>query len=232
MSKLPVEKGIIGRKLGMTQVFLENGNVIPVTVIEAGPCTVIQKKTAENDGYSSVQLGFAALVEKKEKKATKPVKGHFKKVGVSIFRHLKEFKLANADALNVGDIIKADIFQSIQVEKDANGKPVAKVLDRVDITGMTKGHGYTGVVKRWGFRMKAASHGVGPVHRHGGSLGANSDPSRIMKNTKMAGQYGHEQMTILNLDVVKVDAEKNLLAVKGAVPGPKGALVYVRSTVK
>jgi large subunit ribosomal protein L3 len=232
MSKLPAEKGIIGRKLGMTQIFLENGNVIPVTVIEAGPCTVIQKKTAENDGYAAVQLGFSALGEKKEKKATKPFKGHFKKAGTSVYRYLKEFKLSNADALNVGDVIKADIFQSMQVEKDANGKPVVKVLDRVDVTGKSKGHGFTGVIKRWGFKMKIASHGVGPVHRHAGSLGANSDPSKIMKNTKMAGHWGHEQMTALNLDVVRVDADKNLIAVKGAVPGPKGSLVYVRSTVK
>jgi len=232
MSKSPAEKGIIGKKLGMTQVFLENGAVIPVTVIEAGPCTVIQKKTTENDGYSSVQLGFTALRENRERKAAKPVKGHFKKAGTSVFRHLKEFKLKNADELNVGDIINAGIFQSLQVEKDANGKPVVKVLDRVDVTGRTKGRGYTGVVKRWGVKVKRLTHGGGPVHRHSGSLGANSDPSKIMKNTKMAGQYGNERMTALNLDVVKVDAEKNLIAVKGAVPGPKGALVYVRSTVK
>jgi large subunit ribosomal protein L3 len=232
MSRLPVEKGIIGKKLGMTQVFLESGAVIPVTVIEAGPCTVIQKKTVENDGYSAVQLGFGALKENREKKALKPVKGHFKKAGTSVFRYLKEFKLKNADGLNVGDVIKADIFQSMQEEKDSNGKLAVKVLDRVDITGTTKGHGFTGVIKRWGFKMKVASHGVGPVHRHAGSLGANSDPSRIMKNTKMPGHWGNEQMTALNLDVVKVDAEKNIIAVKGAVPGPKGSLVYIRSTVK
>jgi len=232
MSKSPAEKGIIGRKLGMTQVFLENGSVVPVTVIEAGPCTVIQKKTPATDGYSSVQLGFAKLTENKEKKAIKPVKGHFKKAGPSVFRHLKEFRLKNADTLNVGDVITADVFQSMQVEKDANGKPIPKVLDRVDVTGWTKGRGYTGVVKRWNVRQKRSTHGVGPVHRHTGSLGANSDPSKIMKNTKMAGQYGHEKMTALNLDVVKVDPARNLIAVKGAVPGPKGAFVYVRSTVK
>jgi large subunit ribosomal protein L3 len=232
MSKLPAEKGIIGRKLGMTQIFLENGNVIPVTVIEAGPCTVIQKKTVENDGYSAVQLGFGTLKDKKEQKAVKPVKGHFKKAGTSVFRHLKEFKLKNADELKVGDIIKADIFKSIEIEKDANnGKPVVKVLDRVDVTGISKGHGYTGVIKRWGFAMKVSSHGVGPIHRHMGSIGT-IDPARIMKNTKMPGQWGHEQVTALNLDVVKVDAEKNIIAVKGAVPGPKGSLVYIRSTVK
>ena len=233
MSRLPIEKAIIGRKLGMTSVFLENGNVVPVTLIEAGPCTVIQKKTLENDGYSSVQLGFQALSEKRERKATKPVRGHFKKAGPSIFRHLKEFKLANADGLEVGKVIKVgEIFNSVEVEKDANGKPVIKVIDRVDVTGKTKGRGYSGVVKRWGVKIKRISHGGGPIHRHTGSLGANSDPSKIMKNTKMAGQYGNERMTALNLDVVKVDAERNLIAVKGAVPGPKGAFVYVRSTVK
>ena len=233
MSRLPTEKGIIGKKLGMTQIFLENGNVIPVTVIEAGPCTVIQKKTPDNDGYSSVQLGFAALTEKKERKATKPVKGHFKKAGTSVYRYLKEFKLKNADGLNVGDVITADIFKPLEIEKDANGKQTGiKVLDRVDVTGTSKGHGFTGVVKRWGFAMKSASHGVGPVHRHAGSLGANSDPSKIVKGKKMPGHWGHEQMTILNLDVVKVDTERNLIAVKGAVPGPKGSLVYLRSTVK
>jgi len=233
MSRLPIEKGIIGKKLGMTQVFLENGNVVPVTVIEAGPCTVIQKKTLDNDGYSSVQLGFAALNEKKERKATKPVKGHYKKAGTSVYRYLKEFKLKNADELNVGDVIKADIFQPLQIEKDANGKQTGiKVLDRVDVTGTTKGRGFTGVIKRWGFKVKRLTHGGGPVHRHAGSLGANSDPSKIVKGKKMPGQYGNEQLTVLNLDVVKVDAEKNLIAVKGAVPGPKGSLVYVRSTVK
>jgi large subunit ribosomal protein L3 len=231
MSKLPSEKGIIGKKLGMTQVFLENGAVIPVTVIEAGPCTVIQKKTAENDGYTAVQLGFGALSESRERKALKPVKGHFKKAGTSVFRYLKEFRLKNADALNVGDVIKADIFQSMQEEKDSNGKPVVKILDRVDVTGITKGHGFTGVVKKYGFKMKIASHGVGPIHRHMGSIGT-IDPAKIMKNTKMPGQWGSEKMTALNLDVVKVDAEKNLIAVKGAVPGPKGSLVYIRSTVK
>ncbi|MCL2098928.1 MAG: 50S ribosomal protein L3 [Oscillospiraceae bacterium] len=233
MSRLPAEKGIIGKKLGMTQVFLENGNVIPVTVIEAGPCTVIQKKTPGNDGYSSVQLGFSALGENKEKKAKKPIKGHFKKAGTPVFRHLKEFKLKDADSLNVGDVVKADIFQPLQIEKDANGKQTGlKILDRVDVTGTTKGRGFTGVIKRWGFKKKVASHGVGPVHRHAGSLGANSDPSKIVKNKKMPGHYGHERMTALNLDVVKVDAEKNLLAVHGAVPGPKGSFVYIRSTVK
>jgi large subunit ribosomal protein L3 len=233
MSRMPVEKGIIGKKLGMTQVFLENGNVIPVTVIEAGPCAVIQKKTLDNDGYSAVQLGFIDYTEKREKKVAKPKIGHFKKAGVPAKRHLKEFKLKNAGELNVGDVIKADIFKPLELEKDDKGNYKGiKVLDKVDVTGMTKGHGYTGTVKRWNFGIQKKTHGGGPVHRHAGSLGANSDPSRIMKGKKMAGQWGHEKMTVLNLDVVKIDGEKNLIAVKGAVPGPKGAIVFVRSAIK
>jgi len=214
MSRMPVDKGIIGRKLGMTQIFSANGNVVPVTVIEAGPCTVIQKKTLENDSYSAIQLGF---MEFDGKKAIKPVRGHFKKINAPTMKHLKEFNIKNADAIKVGDKIKADSF---------------KEGEKVDVTGLTKGRGYSGAVKRWGIRTQRASHGGGPVHRHTGSLGANSDPSKIMKNKKMAGQYGHEQVTILNLDVIKVDKEKNLIAVKGAIPGPKGAVVFVRNTVK
>jgi len=218
MSRMPVEKGIIGKKLGMTQIFIPaNGNVVPVTVIEAGPCAVVQKKTKENDGYSAVQLGFIDYAENREKKVVKPLKGHFKKAGVAAKRHLKEFKLKNAEELKVGDKIIADTF---------------KEGEKVDVTGRTKGRGYTGVVKRWGFAMKKATHGVGPVHRHGGSLGANSDPSRIMKNKKMAGQYGNEQVTVMNLEVVKVDKDKNLIAVKGAVPGPKGSIVFIKNTAK
>jgi len=218
MSRMPVEKGIIGKKLGMTQIFIPaNGNVVPVTVIEAGPCSVVQKKTAENDGYSAVQLGFVDYTEKRERKVIKPIKGHFKKAGVALKRHLKEFKLKNAAELNVGDIIGADAF---------------KEGEKVDVTGMTKGRGYSGTVKRWGHGMQASTHGVGPVHRHSGSLGANSDPSRIMKNKKMPGQYGHEKVTILNLEVVKIDKEKNIIAIKGAVPGPKGSIVFIRSTVR
>jgi len=218
MSRMPVEKGMIGKKLGMTQIFIPaNGNIIPVTVIEAGPCAVVQKKTKENDGYSSVQLGFIDYPENREKKVVKPLKGHFKKAGVSAKRHLKEFKLKNSDELKVGDKISADTF---------------KEGEKVDVTGRTKGRGYTGVIKRWGFAMKKATHGVGPVHRHGGSLGANSDPSRIMKNKKMAGQYGNEQVTVMNLEVVKVDKDKNLIAVKGAIPGPKGSIVFIKNTAK
>ena len=214
MSRMPIEKGIIGKKLGMTQIFAENGNVVPVTVIEAGPCFVIQKKTIETDGYSAVQLGF---IDMPERKVTKPKKGHFSKAGISAKRHLKEFKLTNAESLNVGDKIDAETFKDIK---------------KVDITGITRGHGFSGGIKRWNLHQQRMSHGGGPVHRHVGSLGANSDPSRIMKNKKMPGQYGHEQVTILNLEVVKVDTEKNLIAVKGAVPGRRGGIVFLRNAIK
>ncbi len=209
-----MKKGIIGKKIGMTQVFDENGNVIPVTVIEAGPCVVAQKKTVEKDGYSSVQLGFEDIADKKLNKAEK---GHFAKAGVATKKHLKEFRLDDAATMNVGDVVTADTF--------AAG-------DRVDITGITKGHGYCGVIKRWNGAILRMTHGGGPVHRHIGSVGANSTPSRIYKNKKMPGQYGHETSTVLNLDVVRVDAEKNLIAVKGAVPGAKGGIVFIRNTVK
>ena len=209
-----MKHAIIGRKIGMTQIFEENGNVIPVTVIEAGPCVVTQKKTVETDGYNAVQLGFADV---KDKHLTKPQKGHFKKMGVAPKKYLKEFRLDDISALEVGAIITADTF--------AAG-------DRVDVTGISKGHGYSGVIKRWGCHRLRMTHGVGPVHRQAGSMGANSTPSRIFKNKKMAGQYGAEQVTILNLDVVKIDAEKNIIAVKGAVPGAKGGIVFVRSTCK
>ncbi len=209
-----MKKGIIGKKIGMTQIFDENGNVIPVTIIEAGPCVVAQKKTVETDGYASVQLGFEDVSEKKVNKA---VKGHFAKAGVSLKRHLKEFRLDDAASMNVGDVISADTF--------AAG-------DRVDVTGTSKGHGYSGVIKRWNCHKLRMTHGVGPVHRQAGSMGANSSPSRIFKNKKMAGQYGNEQVTVQNLDVVRVDAEKNLIAVKGAIPGAKGGIVFVRNTVK
>ena len=209
-----MKKGIIGKKIGMTQIFDENGNVIPVTIIEAGPCVVAQKKTVETDGYESVQLGFEDVAEKKLNKAEK---GHFKKAGVSMKKHLKEFRLDNAASMNVGDIISADTFVA---------------GDRVDVTGTTKGHGYSGVIKRWNHHKLRMTHGVGPVHRQAGSMGANSSPSRIFKNKKMAGQYGNEQVTVQNLDVVRVDADKNLIAVKGAIPGAKGGIVFVRNTVK
>ena len=208
-----MKKGIIGKKIGMTQIFDEVGNVIPVTVIEAGPCVVAQKKTVENDGYDAVQLGF---MEVKEKHMTKAEKGHFEKAGVASKKHLKEFRLDDCSALNVGDVIAADTF--------AAG-------DKVDITGMTKGRGYTGAIKRWNLHKLQATHGVGPIHRQSGSMGV-IDPARIFKNKKMAGQYGNEQVTILNLKVVKIDAEKNIIAVKGAIPGAKNGIVFIRDSVK
>ncbi len=208
-----MKKGIIGKKLGMTQIFDENGNVIPVTVIEAGPCVVVQKKTVENDGYSAVQLGFEEVAERKLNKAEK---GHFAKANVALKRHLKEFRLDDAENMNVGDEVKADTFAAGEY---------------VDITGISKGHGYTGAIKRWNLHKLRMTHGVGPVHRQSGSMGV-IDPARIFKNKKMAGQWGHEQVTTLNLNVVKIDVEKNLIAVKGAVPGPKGGIVFIRSTCK
>lgn len=209
-----MKKGIIGKKLGMTQIFMEDGSVIPVTVIEAGPCPVTQKKTAETDGYEAVQLAFEDI---REKLVNKPAAGHFKKAGVSPKRHLKEFRLENTAEMNVGDVVAADTF--------ASG-------DKVDITGITKGRGYSGTVKRWNTHILRMTHGTGPVHRQAGSMGANSTPSRIYKNKKMPGQYGNEQVTVLNLEVVKVDTEKNLIAVKGAVPGAKGGIVFIRDSVK
>ena len=209
-----MKKGIIGKKIGMTQIFDEIGNVIPVTVIQAGPCVVAQKKTVETDGYDAVQLGFDSV---KEKHMTKAEVGHFKKSGVEFKKHLKEFRLDDVSALNVGDVITADTF--------AAG-------EKVDVTGMTKGRGYTGAVKRWGHHILSMTHGTGPIHRQVGSMGANSTPSRVFKNKKMAGQYGNEQVTVLNLKVVKIDSEKNLIAVKGAIPGAKNGIVFIRDSVK
>lgn len=209
-----MKKGIIGKKLGMTQIFTETGAVVPVTVIEAGPCVVAQKKTTENDGYDAVQLGFE---DASPKSVNKPAKGHFEKAGVPAKKHLKEFRFEDAAKYNVGDVIAADTF--------AQG-------DKVDVTGITKGHGYTGAVKRWGNHILRMTHGTGPIHRQVGSMGANSTPSRVFKNKKMAGQYGNEKLTVLNLEVVKVDTEKNLIAVKGAVPGARGGIVVLRDSVK
>ena len=209
-----MEKAIIGKKIGMTQIFDEAGHAVPVTVIEAGPCTVVQKKTAEKDGYEAVQLGFQTIPERK---LTKPELGHLKKAGDARKKTLKEFKLAKAAEMNVGDEVKVDVF--------AEG-------DRVDVTGISKGHGYQGVIKRHGAHRLKETHGSGPVVRHAGSMGANSDPSRIFKGKIGAGQMGNEQVTVLNLDVVKVDAELGILAVRGAIPGPKGGIVFVKSTVK
>ncbi len=209
-----MEKGLIGKKIGMTQIFDEKGNVVPVTVIEAGPCPVVMKKTMEKDGYEAVQLGFGDV---KVQRLNKPKAGHFKKADVAPKKNLREFKLANGDSVNVGDILKADIF-------DAG--------DLVDVTGTSKGKGTAGSIKRWNFSRLKESHGTGPVHRHAGSLGACSDPSRVYKGKKLAGHLGHERVTIQNLSVVKIDAENNLIAIKGAVPGPKGGIVLIRDCVK
>lgn len=209
-----MKKAIIGKKVGMTQIFDENGKVIPVTVIQAGPCYVVQKKTAEKEGYASIQVGFE---EVNEKKLSKPENGHLKKAGVAARKHLKEFRLDDAASYNVGDEIKADVF--------AEG-------DKVDVTGISRGKGYAGVIKRWNARRTPTSHGGGPVHRHAGSMGSGTDPSRIFKGKIGAGHMGVEQVTVLNLDVVKVDPELNMIAVRGAVPGPKGGIVYLRNTVK
>lgn len=209
-----MQKGLIGKKIGMTQLFDEKGNVIPVTVIELGPCPVVQKKTVETDGYNAVQLGFG---EVKVQRVNKPVKGHYAKANVAPRKLLKEFRLKDIDALNVGDIIKADVFE---------------VGEKVDVTGISKGKGTAGVIKRWNFSRLKETHGSGPVVRKGGSVGACSDPSRVFKGKKMAGRLGSERVTIQNLDVVKVDAENNLIAVKGAVPGPRGGVVVVIDNVK
>ena len=209
-----MEKAIIGKKIGMTQIFDADGKVIPVTVIEAGPCTVVQKKTEEKDGYNAVQLGYGDVAERK---LTKPELGHLKKAGDARKKTLKEFKLADCDALNVGDEVKVDVF--------AEG-------DRVDVTGISKGHGYQGVIKRWGAQRTPMSHGGGPVHRHAGSNGAASDPSKVFKGKKMPGQMGNKKITVQNLEIVRVDAENNLLLVKGSVPGPKKCLVTIKETVK
>ena len=209
-----MKKGIIGKKIGMTQIFDENGNAIPVTVIQAGPCTVAQRKTKENDGYEAVQLGFEDV---KEKHLTKAEIGHFQKNGLALKRHLKEFRLEDCSGYNVGDVVSVETFA---------------VGEKVDVTGTTKGHGYSGVIKRWNHHRLRMTHGVGPVHREVGSMGANSSPSRVFKNKKMAGQYGNEQVTILNLNVIKVDTENNLIAIRGAIPGAKGGVVFIRDSIK
>ena len=207
-------KAIIGKKVGMSQIFDENGHVIPVTVIEAGPCTVVQKKTSEKEGYQAVQLGYEDVPERK---LTKPEMGHLNKAGVSPKKYLREFDLENAAELNIGDILKADTF---------------KAGDFVDVTGTSKGHGYQGVIKRHGAHRLKETHGSGPVHRHAGSMGSSTDPSRIFKGKIGAGHMGVDQVTVQNLTVVKVDPELNMLVVCGAVPGPKGGLVTIKSTVK
>lgn len=209
-----MQKAIIGKKIGMTQIFDESGRVIPVTVVEAGPCVVVQKKTIENDGYSAVQIGFG---EVKPKKVNKPMKGHFDKAEVAAKKTLKEFKLDGCDSMNVGDIIKADTFA---------------VGDSVDVSGTSKGKGFAGAIKRHNQHRLKMTHGTGPVHREAGSMGACSSPSRIYKGKGMPGHMGAEKVTVQNLEVVKIDTENNLIAVKGAIPGAKGSIVTIVNSVK
>ena len=209
-----MKKGLIGKKIGMTQIFDESGNVIPVTVVEAGPCTVTQIKTVENDGYQAIQVGFGDV---KVSRVNKPMKGHFDKADVAPKKTLKEFRLENIDGIEVGNILKADTFE---------------VGEIVDVKGTSKGHGTAGAIKRWNFSRLRMTHGTGPNHRHAGSLGACSSPSRVFKGKKMAGHYGHETVTVQNLKIAKVDAENNLIAIKGAIPGPKGGIVVIADAVK
>ena len=209
-----MKKGLIGKKIGMTQIFDESGKVIPVTVVEAGPCTVTQIKTMDNDGYEAVQVGFGDV---KLSRVNKPMKGHFDKADVAPKKTLKEFRLDSIDGIEVGNILKADIFE---------------VGETVDVKGTSKGHGTSGAIKRWNFSRLRMTHGTGPNHRHAGSLGACSSPSRVFKGKKMAGHYGHETVTVQNLKVAKIDAENNLIAIKGAIPGPKGGIVVIADAVK
>lgn len=209
-----MKKGLIGKKIGMTQIFDEAGNVIPVTVVEAGPCTVTQIKTVENDGYQAVQVGFGDV---KVSRVNKPMKGHFDKADVAPKKTFKEFRLESIDGIEVGNILKADTFE---------------VGEIVDVKGTSKGHGTAGAIKRWNFSRLRMTHGTGPNHRHAGSLGACSSPSRVFKGKKMAGHYGHETVTVQNLKIAKVDAENNLIAIKGAIPGPKGGIVVIADAVK
>ena len=209
-----MQKSIIGKKIGMTQIFDEAGKVVPVTVVEAGPCVVVQKKTVENDGYNAVQLGFGNV---KAQRVNKPMKGHFAKGDVAPKKTLKEFKLDDCDALNVGDIVKADAFA---------------VGDIVDVSGTSKGKGFQGTIKRNNNSRLKETHGTGPVHRHAGSMGACSSPSRIFKGKALPGQMGAEKVTVQNLEIVKIDVENNLIALKGAIPGPKGGIVTIADAVK
>lgn len=212
-----MKKAILGTKVGMTQLFLEDGRVVPVTVVEAGPCTVVQKKTVERDGYSAIQVGFKTLSESRAKKLkNKPEQGHFKKAGVAATRYLREFRLDDAQNYEVGQLINVDVFTK---------------GDSVDVVGTSKGHGYTGAILRWNQHTGPMAHGS-KYHRGVGSLSANSDPSRVFKNKHMSGQWGHERVTVQNLEVVRVDGERNLLFVKGALPGPNGGLLMIRDSVK
>ena len=209
-----MEKAIIGKKLGMTQLFDEEGKIIPVTIVEAGPCVVVQKKTADNDGYDAVQVGYG---EASVKSTSKPAKGHFDKADVAPKKHLKEFRLAGAAEMEVGAIIKADTFA---------------VGDHVDVHGTSKGKGYAGTIKRYGNHRLKESHGTGPVHRHAGSNGSTTSPSRVFKGKKLPGHMGAESVSVQNLEIVKIDVENNLIALKGAVPGPKGGVVTITNSVK
>ena len=209
-----MQKALIGKKIGMTQIFDEKGKVVPVTVVEAGPCVVSQVKTVETDGYTAIQMGFGDI---KPKHVTKPLQGHFKKADVAPKRILKEFRFDDCSAFELGQIIKADVFET---------------GDKVDVTGKSKGKGYAGVIKRWNFARLKESHGTGPNARHGGSMGACSSPSRVWKGKKMAGHLGAAKVTVHNLTVVKIDAEDNLIAIKGAVPGPNGGYVVIKDSVK
>lgn len=209
-----MKKAILGKKIGMTQIFDANGKVVPVTVVEAGPCVVSQKKTVETDGYNAVQIGFGDI---RPKLVNKPMKGHFDKSDVAPKKILKECRFDDISTYNVGDIIKADVFE----EGEA-----------VDVVGTSKGKGYAGVIKRWNFRRLKETHGTGPVVRKGGSIGACSDPSRVFKGKKMSGHLGAEQVTVQNLKIAKIDIENNLIAIKGAVPGPNGGTVLIRNSVK
>ncbi len=208
-----MNKAIIGRKVGMTQIFAEDGKVIPVTVVEAGPCPVVQVKTVETDGYNALKLGF---IETKEQALNKPELGQFKKAKITPCKVLKEVRIEKVEGYNVGDKVNADIF--------AAG-------EKVDVKGVTKGHGYTGVIKRWNQHRLKETHGVGPVHREPGSMGANSTPSRVFKHKHLAGQYGVENVTIQNLEIVRVDAARNAILIKGAIPGPKGSVVTIADSV-
>ena len=209
-----MQKALIGKKIGMTQIFDEKGKVVPVTVVEAGPCVVSQIKTVETDGYEAIQMGFGDI---KPKHVTKPLQGHFKKADVAPKRILKEFRFDDCSAFELGQIIKADVFET---------------GNKVDVTGKSKGKGYAGVIKRWNFARLKESHGTGPNARHGGSMGACSSPSRVWKGKKMAGHLGAEKVTVQNLAVVKIDAEDNLIAIKGAIPGANGGYVVIKDSVK
>ena len=209
-----MHKGIMAKKVGMTQLFDENGKVVPVTVVEAGPCVVVQKKTVETDGYCALQLGFGDV---SVKNVNKPLKGHFDKADVGVKKFLREFRFDDVNAYSVGDVIKADTFA---------------IGDMVDVSGISKGKGYQGTIKRFGTHRLSESHGAGPVHRHAGSMGANTQSRHSPKGKKLPGHMGAEKVTVQNLTVVKVDAENNLIAIKGAIPGPKGGMIVITNSIK